>query len=168
MVSSCRNHYLRLHLYGIESIRRNTAAIFENSFLRAAWFCLNKANFNTLILGFFSTKQLLAAKTPIFGAFSKQMIFSTLTSIWRKTKFDNEKSQRRRKIWRWLLKIWRAYKNAKSGKIEAKNQHKTTDLCKNWAFEALATLVQKSEITTFYYTFSPKSLPATTLSYLEF
>ena len=91
MVSSCRNHYLWLHLYGIESIRRNTAAIFENSFLRAAWFCLNKVNFNTLILGFFSTKQLLAAKKPVFSGFSNRLTISILKPIQGNFGFDSSK-----------------------------------------------------------------------------
>ncbi len=59
----------------------NAPALSENSIFTTSPFCLNKAYFNTLILDFFSTKQLLAAKTPIFGAFSKRMIFNTLTSI---------------------------------------------------------------------------------------
>ena len=44
------------------------------------------------------------------------------------------KSQRRRKIWRWLLKFWRAYRNAKWGKKWAKNLHKTMARVQKIAF----------------------------------
>ena len=44
------------------------------------------------------------------------------------------KSQRRKKIWRWLFIFWRAYKTTKGHQIEAKNVHKTMVCVQEFGF----------------------------------
>ena len=73
----------------------------------------------------------------------KPLFFEGLLNCWlsgcwldfgKKRASLRKKSQRRRKIWRWLLKIWRAYRNAKSSKIWAKNVHKSVPYVQIFAF----------------------------------
>ena len=98
-----------------------TLSIFHFLF----WINLTKWPFLASIFQKFSTKKLLDENKRVLRGFVKLLIIRRLWRFCGKRRSLRKKSQRLLKIWRWLLKIWRAYGNAKSSKIWAKNVHKS-------------------------------------------